>query len=575
MANIDFDKIRKQVDIVKVISYYIPLVKKGKNYMAVCPFHNDSNPSLTVSYEKQIYKCFSCGASGNVFTFVQEYEGISFIDAVKKVCELEHIPLPEFKERKIERKDEQKERLYKIMEDLTSFYMYQLEINNDAQEYVKQRKLNNDAIKHFKIGYAPIDNHLSIRYLKSKGHSSEDILLSGVAHNDLTRELVDNYSHRLIFPILDSDGRVVAFSGRRINDSDEQKYINTKETRIFQKGFVLYNYYNAFQHVFKEHALYIVEGFMDAIALYKCGVKAVVATMGTALTSDHISLLKRFKGDIYLMFDADNAGRIATYKALQATKNNGMSIKVVKKLGNKDIDELLNEKGSEFVLNAIKTVESPIEFMLTNTFDQYNFNNYEDRRNYALNSIALLKDQNLQPLDAEYYIGLIADRSKLNKQAIKSLLKEDKKEQKKYSKTTKKVVLNDQFRDRFEFAERILVKKLLEDTVNCSYLDKQEYYYIDNPDYSSIVAFILNEFLSFGDNRIDGLIDENKRLFDLCMDIMDEEFEPISMQEILKILSEEKLKVMQKEDLKSQLLQENDPRVQAQMVKEKLKRRKK
>ena len=113
MANIDFDKIRKQVDIVKVISCYIPLVKKGKNYMAVCPFHNDSNPSLTVSYEKQIYKCFSCGASGNVFTFVQEYEGISFMDAVKKVCELEHIPLPEFKERKIERKDEQKERLYK------------------------------------------------------------------------------------------------------------------------------------------------------------------------------------------------------------------------------------------------------------------------------------------------------------------------------------------------------------------------------------------------------------------------------------------------------------------------------
>ena len=575
MANIDFDKIRKQVDIVKVISCYIPLVKKGKNYMAVCPFHNDSNPSLTVSYEKQIYKCFSCGASGNVFTFVQEYEGISFMDAVKKVCELEHIPLPEFKERKIERKDEQKERLYKIMDDLTSFYMYQLEINNDAQDYVKQRKLNKDAIKHFKIGYAPLDNHLSIRYLKSKGHSNEDILLSGVAHNDLTRELVDNYSHRLIFPILDSDGRVVAFSGRRINDNDEQKYINTKETRIFQKGYVLYNYYNAFQHVFKEKALYIVEGFMDAIALYKCGIKAVVATMGTALTSDHISLIKRFKGDIYLMFDADNAGRIATFKALQATKNNGMSIKVVKKLGNKDIDELLNEKGSEFVLNAIKIVESPIEFMLTNTFDHYNFNNYEDRRNYALNSIMLLKDQNLQPLDVEYYIGLIADKSKLNKQAIKSLLKEDKKERQTYTKKNKNVVLIDQFRDRFEFAERILIKKLLDDTVNCSYLDNQQYYYIDNNDYNSIVAFILNEYLSYGDNRIDGLIEENKRLFDICMDIMDEEFEPISMQEILRILSDEKLQFMQKEDLKNQLLKENDPRVQAQMVKEKLKRRKK
>ena len=575
MANIDFDKIRKQVDIVKVISCYIPLVKKGKNYMAVCPFHNDSNPSLTVSYEKQIYKCFSCGASGNVFTFVQEYEGISFMDAVKKVCELEHIPLPEFKERKIERKDEQKERLYKIMDDLTSFYMYQLEINNDAQDYVKQRKLNKDAIKHFKIGYAPLDNHLSIRYLKSKGHSNEDILLSGVAHNDLTRELVDNYSHRLIFPILDSDGRVVAFSGRRINDNDEQKYINTKETRIFQKGYVLYNYYNAFQHVFKEKALYIVEGFMDAIALYKCGIKAVVATMGTALTSDHISLIKRFKGDIYLMFDADNAGRIATFKALQATKNNGMSIKVVKKLGNKDIDELLNEKGSEFVLNAIKIVESPIEFMLTNTFDHYNFNNYEDRRNYALNSIMLLKDQNLQPLDVEYYIGLIADKSKLNKQAIKSLLKEDKKERQTYAKKNKNVVLIDQFRDRFEFAERILIKKLLDDTVNCSYLDNQQYYYIDNNDYNNIVAFILNEYLSYGDNRIDGLIEENKRLFDICMDIMDEEFEPISMQEILRILSDEKLQFMQKEDLKNQLLKENDPRVQAQMVKEKLKRRKK
>ena len=575
MQNIDFDKIRKQVDIVKVISYYIPLIKKGKNFMGVCPFHSDSNPSLTVSYEKQIYKCFSCGASGNVFTFVQNYEGISFIEAVKKVCELEHIPLPEFHERKEVRKDEQKERLYAIMEDLTSFYMYQLEINTDAQKYVKQRQLNKDAIKHFKIGYAPIDNHLSIKYLRSKGHSNEDILLSGVAHNDLTRELVDNYSHRLIFPIEDSNGRVVAFSGRRINDSDEQKYINTKETRIFQKGFVLYNYYNCFQNVFKEKILYIVEGFMDAIALYKCGIKAVVATMGTALTSDHINLLKRFKGDIYLMFDADNAGRIATFKALQATKNNGMSIKVVKKLGNKDIDELLNSNGVDYVLESIKNTESPIEFILTNTFDNYNFNNYEDRRNYALNSIALLKDQNLQPLDVEYYIGLIAEKSKLNKQAIKSLLKENKEERKTYKKQGRKVVLNDQFRDRFEFAERILIKLLLEDTVNCAYLDKQQYYYIENEDYKSIITYILNEYMSYGDNRIDGLIEENKRLFDLCMEIMDEEFEPISMQEIITILSEERLKVMQKEDFKNQILQENDPRIQARMVNEKLKRRKK
>ena len=575
MAQIDFDKIRKQVDIVKVISTYIPLTKKGKNYVAVCPFHNDSNPSLTVSYEKQIYKCFSCGASGNVFTFVKEYEGISFIDAVKKVCELSNIPVPEFNEKKEVRIDSINERLYRIMEDLTSFYMYQLEIDAKAKQYASERALPSDVIKHFKIGYAPMDNKLSVRFLLSKGHTKDDILLSGVAHQDITHELVDNYKHRLVFPITDDEGRVVAFSARRIDDTEEQKYINTKETRIFTKGLVLYNYYNAFQNVFKEKALYIVEGFMDAIALYKSGVKAVVATMGTALTSDHINLLKRFKGDIYLMFDADKPGRIATYKALSATKNQGMSIKVVKKLEDKDIDELFNSYGPDYVLSAIKQTESPIEFMLTNTFDQYNFNNFEDRRNYALNSLAILRDQNLQPLDVEYYIELIANKSKLNRQAIKELYNDSK--PKKLTPTgpkKRKVVLTNEFRDRFEYAERILVKLLLNDVNACRSLDEQQYYYVDNEDYSLIVTYIMNEYSKYMDNDFSGLKEENERLFDICMEIDSEEFEPISINEIIQILSVEKLKYMQKEELKHSLLKENDPRKQAMMVKEKLKRRK-
>lgn len=571
MQEIDFDKIRKQVDIVKVISSYIPLIKKGKNYLGVCPFHNDSNPSLTVSYEKQIYKCFSCGASGNVFTFVKEYEGISFIEAVKKVCQLSNLPIPEFNERKEKQIDNHDSRLYKLMEDLKNYYMYQLDLSKTAKDYCEKRYLSKDVIDNFGIGYAPSDPKLSVQYLISKGHSLDDILLVGVAHQDNLHQLVDNYANRIVFPILNSDGHVVGFSARRIIDNDEAKYINTKETKIFNKGSILYNYHQAFKYVFKEKVLFIVEGFMDTIALYKCGIKACIATMGTALTNEHVNLIRRFKGEIRLMFDADKAGRIATLKALKVINDRTINVRVVKKLENKDIDELLNSYGKDYVLEQINKTESPLEFILTNTFDEYNFNNYEDRRDYALNSLTMLKNLDLQPLDVEYYLGLIAKKAMLNQQVIKELYYKQLNKKKVVTKTNKQNLIISEFRDRFEVAERILIKLLLNDVNACRVLDNAQYYYIDNSDYQQIVMYIMNEYSKYNDNRIDGLLDENKHLFDICMEIDSQEYEPIEINEIIKILSEEKLKFMQKQELKNSLLKEIDPRKQATMIKEQLK----
>ena len=284
------NEIRKSVDIVDVISRYLNVVKKGRNYFAICPFHNDTNPSLSISREKQIYKCFVCGEGGNVITFIQKYKKISFIEALKEVALIGGIEL-QLDVKKSVSVDPKKQVLYDLLEDATKYYQSALASSQLAQDYIQKRNLSDAVLHEFRIGYS-LDADKLIKYLKSKQYREEDILRSGIAIETEQGELKDRFANRLIFPLQDLNGNIVGFSGRIIQKSDMAKYINSPETEIFIKGDTFYHYYAALNSIKKSKKVYLCEGFMDVIAYFKSTIPHAIALMGTAFTKNHLKALK-------------------------------------------------------------------------------------------------------------------------------------------------------------------------------------------------------------------------------------------------------------------------------------------
>ena len=290
MALIDSEtvnKIRKSNDIVDVISSYIDLVPKGKNYFGVCPFHDDHSPSMSVSREKQIYRCFTCGASGNVLTFVMNYENIGFVDALKKLGDKVGIHL----DIKSRQKDSKYSEFYDIYKLSTNFYKNNLNspLGEEARKYLNSRKITEDMIKTFDIGLSLND---SLSKMLVKKYDSKKLIDIGLSH-EYNGKIADLFLNRIMFPIKDLFGNVVAYSGRKYDNSDAPKYINTKETVIFKKGNVLYNYFSALEEIRRKKEIIICEGFMEVIRLYSIGVKNVVALMGTSFTNNQLEVKTR------------------------------------------------------------------------------------------------------------------------------------------------------------------------------------------------------------------------------------------------------------------------------------------
>ena len=306
------NEIRKSVDIVDVISRYLNVVKKGRNYFAICPFHNDTNPSLSISREKQIYKCFVCGEGGNVITFIQKYKKISFIEALKEDALIGGIEL-QLDVKKSVSVDPKKQVLYDLLEDATKYYQSALASSQLAQDYIQKRNLSDAVLHEFRIGYS-LDADKLIKYLKSKQYREEDILRSGIAIETEQGELKDRFANRLIFPLQDLNGNIVGFSGRIIQKSDMAKYINSPETEIFIKGDTFYHYYAALNSIKKSKKVYLCEGFMDVIAYFKSTIPHAIALMGTAFTKNHLKALKYLGVEVILSLDGDQAGKTATLK---------------------------------------------------------------------------------------------------------------------------------------------------------------------------------------------------------------------------------------------------------------------
>lgn len=341
------EEVRSENDIVDVISSYVKLQKKGSSYFGLCPFHNEKSPSFSVSREKQMYYCFGCGAGGNVFTFLMEYENYSFQEALKYLADRAGVELPEAEYSKEAReRADQKAILLEINKVAAQYFYVQLKSPQGAHalSYLKDRGLSDEMIHSFGLGYSNKYSNDLYQYLKSKGYRDELIVKAGLVTVDERYGVSDKFWNRVMFPIMDSNSRVIGFGGRVMGDA-KPKYLNSPETMIFDKSRNLYGL-NRARSSRKPYFL-LCEGYMDVISLHQAGFSNAVASLGTALTPGHASLIKRYVKEVYLTYDSDEAGTKAALRAMPILKDVGITARIIRMEPYKDPDEFIKHLGAE------------------------------------------------------------------------------------------------------------------------------------------------------------------------------------------------------------------------------------
>ena len=516
--NISYEEIvsiQRKADIVDIIRDYVPLTQKGKNYFGVCPFHDDHNPSMSVSSDKQMYKCFVCGNAGNVFNFIMEYEKVSFMEAVKIVAAKQGITI-DIKNDKKNTINTSYKRLYDIYDISYKFYQNNLNTTygKSAKKYLSDRKINEDIIKEFNIGLSLNDSEL-YTILKNKGYEDNEIVQAGIGVKS-SNTVYDLYKNRIMFPLYDLEGRVVGFSGRIYSKSDESKYINTKETPIFKKGELLYNYHNAKALARKEKSIIIVEGFMDVIRLSSIGIKNVVATMGTAVTKMQSSLIEKMATNIILMFDGDEAGNKATQSYLENYGSNDERIKIVRLEDNLDPDEYILKNGKEKMEYHLTHPISVYDYKMSSYKQNIDFNNSKDVSNYinaVLPELSKIDDDIV--LDLE--INKLSKVTNVDKEIILSKLKrENKKEiintKPKKSNTTK-----------YEKATNYIIYRMIHDNSMISYYYNNLYYlpFELHKRLANEIVLFYKEYNSFNLNDFIIYLSDKKDLINLVIEIDD------------------------------------------------------
>lgn len=362
--------IKNSVNIVEIIGEVVALTKAGRNYLGLCPFHGEKTPSFNVVEEKQFYHCFGCGKSGDVFKFIEEYRGVSFMDAVQIVADRAGFPLEIKHSRKeLSTHTHPHQALYDIHAEAARFYhavLMTTKIGEEARSYLYERGLTDEVIKHFQIGLAPNENNYL--YKSVSGKFDEQVIMNSGLFNLADNNLVyDAFQNRIMFPLANDKGQVIAFSGRIWQASDiEQKvakYKNSRSTPIFNKSYELYHLDKAKATIKKSHEIYLMEGFMDVIAAYRAGIENAVASMGTALTHEHVDHLRKFAKKIILTYDGDKAGQAATAKALNELYD--LSVEIIRIPDNMDPDEFIKKNSADDLQNLLtKTRISDIEFLL-------------------------------------------------------------------------------------------------------------------------------------------------------------------------------------------------------------------
>ena len=418
----ELSAILERADIVDIISDYLSLKQRGKNYLAVCPFHDDHSPSLVVSRERQIFNCFTCRTGGNVFTFVMKYENVGFVEAVKIVADKigYNLNISDYTDHSLHNKDD-----YEIMDFAKKYYLNNIftEQGVKARKYLENRGIDEAIIREFNIGLSLSDKDTLYKVLSNKKYDLDKIANLGLV-NKVGLDIYDVFTNRIMIPIEDLKGQVVGFTGRIFNnETDTAKYMNTKETEIFKKGHILFNYHNARKSIRDAKEVVVVEGNMDAITLSAKGIKNVVALMGVALSKEQINVLKKLKVPVILMLDNDSAGMDATVKNGELLQSAQIDTRVVRLTGAKDPDEYIRLKGVNALKDNIKHALKYIDFKLEYLKNNKNLNNMEDLIEYVKEVIFSLNSAD--DLTKELVISKISKDYEIDAEILKQELKND------------------------------------------------------------------------------------------------------------------------------------------------------
>ncbi len=459
LTNHEINEIRNAVDIVDIIGEYIPLIQKGRNFFGICPFHSDHNPSMSVSREKQIYKCFSCGASGNVFTFIMEYENVDFIEALNFLANKAGIKINKNVLRS--KNKDVHGKLFEIHDISTKYYQNNLNTSSGikAKKYLKNRDISEDIIKEFQIGFANDKMDILTNLLLSNKFTEKEIIDSGISNkNDLGFN--DVFINRIMFPLWDTSGRVIGYSGRVYTDTDMAKYVNTKETNIFKKGMLLYNYHRAKEEIRTKKSLILVEGFMDVIRCYSVGIKNVVAIMGTSITEQQMNLIKKLSNNVILCFDGDSAGNNATFVCGDSLSKSGVNLKVISLSDSLDPDEYIQKYGKKAFELATENAVSFIDFKLNYLKSDKDFNNSDDIAKYV-NEVLLEISKITDEIKVELLLTKISKEFLLSKETLVNKLNKHLKVEKQKTRKDSSIIIKVEFKNKYHQAELRLLYYML------------------------------------------------------------------------------------------------------------------
>lgn len=409
------EEVKNSTDIVDLISQYVNLKRRGRNFFGLCPFHSEKSPSFAVSPDKQIFHCFGCHAGGSALHFLMKIEGINFKEAIETLAERSNIQLPKLDSFESNETQILKDKVYEVNKETAQFYHERLytPIAKSAQEYVKKRKLDNTTLKSFVIGFSGAWDEL-YKHLREKGFQDREILESGLVNRNENGKYIDRYRNRLMFPIQDVRGKIIAFGGRVLDDS-KPKYINSPENIVYSKGRNLFGLNIAKQY--SKEKIIIVEGYMDAISLHKAGIHNVVASLGTALTEAQGRLLRRYSQQVVIGYDSDGAGQAATMRGLEILQNLGCDVRVLQMTGAKDPDEYVIKYGSGRFQKIVDESISLVEFKVKQLRENLNIENLNEKIKF-LNEIAKILSTIDNNIEKEIYIDKIARDNQISKEAI-------------------------------------------------------------------------------------------------------------------------------------------------------------
>ncbi len=415
------EEVRSRNDIVDVISSYVRLQKKGSNHFGLCPFHNEKSASFSVNQARQMYHCFGCGKSGNVITFIMEYENFTFPEALKLLADRAGVTLPEIEYSEEEKKkDNLKARILEAYKEAAKFYYVQLrsDAGKRAMDYFKDRGLSDETINKFGLGYAVTGRNLMYRYLKGKGYDDGVLREMRIFYMNEKEGMTDMFWNRAIFPIMDVNHRVIAFGGR-VMGQGEPKYLNSPETIVFDKGRNLYGLNHA--RTARKDNLIVCEGYMDVIALHQAGFNQTVGALGTALTSGHVNLLKRYTENVLLCYDNDGAGVKANLRAIPILRGAGMSAKVINMSPYKDPDEFIKNLGAEEFEIRIRNAENSFYYEVRMLEADYDLQDPDGRTKFT-NEVAKKLIRFEDPIERDNYLEAICVKYHINPENMNKLI---------------------------------------------------------------------------------------------------------------------------------------------------------